>query len=161
MSDFVRSRLIRGLKQNATVLEGILLGVSQADAAGSTDGPDGWSVLQIVCHLRDLEEIFNQRVALILAGGNPAYPRIDVEALARERDYAGQDLRAAEAELRAHRRRFVATLERLTPDQWEMTGVHPVYGPQDVERLVFQTAFHDVDHLDQITRCLGRGERFA
>ena len=161
MSDFVRSRLIRGLKQNATVLEGILQGVSQADAAGSTDGPDGWSVLHVVCHLRDLEEIFNQRLAMILAGGNPTYPRVDVEAMARERDYAAQGLRAATAALRQHRRQFVATLEGLTPAQWELTGVHPAYGPQNVERLAFQTAFHDVDHLDQITRCLGRAARFA
>jgi hypothetical protein len=161
MSDFVRSRLIRGLKQNGTILEGTLKDVSQEEAGRATDGPDGWSVLEVVCHLRDLEEIFNQRVGLILAGGNPTYPRLDVEAMARERRYADQDLRAAEAALRQQRRRFVGTLEGLTPEQWEMTGVHPVYGPQTIERLAFQTALHDVDHLDQITRCLGRADRFA
>ena len=158
---FVRERIIATLKRNQTVLDGILHGLSQADATASTDGPGGWTVLEVVCHLRDLEEIYAGRIDSMLRGDNPTFPKVDPPALAKERNYAGDDLRSARATLLEHRRGTLATLADLLPEQWALTGTHGVYGPQTVEVLAFQIVTHDLDHMEQMTRILGRGERFT
>ncbi len=160
-SQFTRDRIIASLKRNQTILDGILHGLTQTEATVATDGAGGWSVVQVVCHLRDLEEIYSTRIASMLAGDNPTFPRIDPNAIAAANDYAAQDLRAARAALLANRRATLATLDNLIPDAWWATGTHPVYGAQTVERLAFQIVTHDLDHLEQITRCLGRADRFA
>jgi hypothetical protein len=161
VSDFVRGRMIRGLRQKQTILAGLLHGLGQDDARRATDGPDGWSVVEVVCHLRDLEEVYLARLEQMLAGGTPTFARFAPNEVAREHEYATQDLRAAHADFREERRRFVARLEALAPAGWAASGVHPVYGEQTVERLAFQVLTHDLDHLDQIARCLGRAERFG
>lgn len=160
-SQFTRDRVIASLKRNQTILDGILHGLTQADAVAATDGADGWSVVQVVCHLRDLEAIYSGRIASMLAGDNPTFPRIDPDAMAAAADYAAQDLREARAALLASRHATLTTLENLIPDAWWAAGTHPVYGVQTVERLAFQIVTHDLDHLEQITRCLGRADRFA
>ena len=158
---FVRSRVISSLMLNQTILDGMLHGLTQADATRATDGPDGWSVVQVVCHLRDLEEIYGQRIAAMLAGGHPTFPRINPDAMAAERDYAGQDLQTARAALLAFRRENLATLGDLIDDAWWASGTHPAYGVQTVELVAFQMVTHDLIHLEQLTRCLGRAERFS
>lgn len=160
-NQFVRERIIATLKRNQSVLDGILHGLSQADATSGTDGPDGWTVVEVICHLRDLEEIYAGRIASMLRGENPTFPKVDPPALAKERNYAGDDLRAARATLLENRRRTLAKLAELTPEQWTLTGVHGVYGTQTVEVLAFQIVTHDLDHMEQITRILGRAERFS
>jgi len=97
----------------------------------------------------------------MLAGDHPTFPKIDPDAIAAAGDYAAQDLREARAALLTNRRATLATLENLIPGAWWAAGTHPVYGVQTVERLAFQIVTHDLDHLEQITRCLGRAERFA
>ena len=159
-NQFVRERIIATLKRNQTILDGILHGLSQGDATSATDGPDGWTVLEVICHLRDLEEIYAGRIASMLKGENPTFPKVDPPALAKERNYAGDDLRSARSTLLEHRRATLAILAGLSPDQWTLTGTHGVYGPQTVEVLAFQIVTHDLDHMEQITRILGRAERF-
>lgn len=160
-SQFTRDRIIASLKRNQTILDGILHGLTQAEATAATDGADGWSVVQVVCHLRDLEAIYSARIDSMLTGDNPTFPRIDPNAMATEGDYATQDLRTVRAALLANRRVTLTTLDNLIPDAWWATGTHPVYGSQTVERLAFQIVTHDLDHLEQITRCLDRAARFA
>jgi uncharacterized damage-inducible protein DinB len=160
-NQFVRERIIATLKRNQTILDGILHGLSQADATSSTDGPDGWTVLEVICHLRDLEKIYAGRITSMLTGENPTFPKVDPPALAKERNYAGDDLRTARATLLEYRRGTLTALAALTSEQWAMTGTHGVYGSQTVEVLAFQIVTHDLDHMEQITRILGRAERFA
>ena len=160
-NQFVRERIIATLKRNQTILDGILHGLSQADATSGTDGPGGWTVLEVICHLRDLEEIYGGRIASMLTGENPTFPKVDPPTLAAERNYAGDDLRSARATLLERRHATLDTLAGLSSDQWVLTGTHGVYGPQTVEVLAFQIVTHDLDHFEQITRILGRAERFS
>lgn len=160
-NQFVRERIIATLKRNQTILDGILHNLSQADATAGTDGPGGWTVLEVVCHLRDLEEIYAGRITSMLAGENPTFPKVDPPALAQERNYLGDDLRSARTTLLERRHATLVLLADLAPEQWMLTGTHGVYGPQTVEVLAFQVMTHDLDHMEQITRILGRAERFS
>jgi hypothetical protein len=152
-------RFITNARRTPVILHGLLHSVTQERAMAATDGPDGWSVVEVVCHLRDFEGFFRHRVELMLTHDNPELPAYDHEALAIERDYQHQELRNALAVLLEERREFIALFESLTPEQFQRTGIHPENGQITVLDSAVQLTHHDITHLDQITRCLDLSEQ--
>jgi DinB superfamily len=152
-------RFIADAQRSQVVLQGLLHGVSQEEAMAGRDGADGWSVVEVVCHLRDFDGFFRDRVELMLGQDEPALPAYDHEALAIERDYQHQDLRTAMADLLASRRAFLQRIAELTPEQLQRGGIHPQAGRIVVFDALVQVTHHDLTHLDQIARCLGRADR--
>ena len=73
----------------------LLDGVSQEQASSAKGGDEGWSVVEVVCHLRDAESFALQRDALMIEKDSPDIIPYDQAQLAIERHYADQDLREA------------------------------------------------------------------
>jgi uncharacterized damage-inducible protein DinB len=138
---------------------GMVLGeVTQEQAQQLTDGPDGWSILEIMCHVRDYQEIYIERVQQIVNEDNPTLQVYDAEAreaLISERDYAHQNLKAVFDNYCDTRQRFIQILSDLEEDQWLRVGQHPMTGTIDVSVPVFHAIMHDCDHTEQIARTLG------
>lgn len=155
MTILTKERAIRRMQQTPVILHALLNGVTPEKASASTDGPDGWSVLQIMCHLVDLEAIFKGRVEMALNENNPKFPGNDVNAMAIERNYAGQDFERTWQNWVVARRDFLTFLNGLTDEQWARRGIHPSMGELSVIELALNTALHDVDHIEQISRALG------
>ncbi len=153
----VRERHIGAMQTSCDILEHILQDVTDAQARALRDGPDGWSIVEIVCHLRDFDEIFYSRAQMMQAQTQPQLPAYDHEAMAIERDYQAEDLAEALAALKASRARFIAFLAGLTPEQWERDGVHPERNSFTMTDAAMQVGLHDLDHLEQITRVLAQG----
>lgn len=154
MTMMTPERFIRSLRRTPVLLDTVLCGVTQERAAVATDGPDGWSVIHIVCHLRDFEEIFFERARRIAAEDRPELALVDHLQLAEERDYAGQDLNAAYEQYLETREAFVAWLEDRADDEWARVGLHPERGEYTLLEQAMQVPLHDLDHLEQIARCL-------
>jgi len=55
-------KALRTLRKTAALLDGTLAGVTHEQATSLRDGADGWSVLFIVCHLRDYEIAWRERI---------------------------------------------------------------------------------------------------
>jgi hypothetical protein len=53
--------LLEALKATPETLTGLLAGVSETQARSAKGGDENWSVVEVVCHLRDAEEISLQR----------------------------------------------------------------------------------------------------
>ncbi len=53
--------------------------------------PGVWSPLEYACHVRDVHELFAQRVRLMLDEDEPTFANWDQDATAIERHYAAQD----------------------------------------------------------------------
>jgi hypothetical protein len=147
-------KALRTLRKTQRLLHELLRGVTQAQAQELRDGPGGWSVLHIVCHLRDYEVTYRERVEVMLAEEHPTFVVISNEEWERRGAYAEQELRAVVADIGARRQGLIARLEGLAEEQWQRTGLHPVQGEATVLDVAINTGLHDIDHLEQIARCL-------
>jgi DinB superfamily len=149
-----KGKALRSLPKTPALLRFILQDVTQEQAMNSWDAD--WNVVFVVCHLRDLEAAYLQRVHMMLEQDNPTFPPNDQRAMAVERNYAGADLRTALAEFEAFRREFIALLRSLSDEQWERRGQHPYFGETTILTQAVNNAIHDLDHLEQIARALGK-----
>jgi uncharacterized damage-inducible protein DinB len=151
-------KALRSIKKTPMILEVLLADLSTEHARTLTDGPDGWSILEIVCHLTDLEDIYLTRVRRALAEVKPEYAAVDNDELAQLHEYANQDLFDMFERYVARRRELLALLTSLREDEWLRRGVHPQSGVMTVLEMATNTALHDVDHIGQIIQALGTSQ---
>ena len=149
-------KALRTLRKTPLLLQHALQGVGQQSAIARTDGPDGWSILFIVCHLRDYEAAFSKRVADMLAFDCPALAPWDQLALAEAHRYGEQQFDAVLANLQRMRRATLVVLEDLNEAQWRRAGVNPEQGEGTVLDVAISAGLHDIDHIEQILRCTAR-----
>jgi transcriptional regulator with XRE-family HTH domain len=119
-----------------------------------TSRPDngGFSLLEHVCHLRDLDgDGYRERVERMLAEERPSLPDIDGDALARQRDYQSQDLEEALSSFTATRRQIATRLARLTSEERRRTGLIAIEKEITIEDLVGAMLAHDSAHLDELS----------
>ena len=152
--DVIRRQHVKLMQLTCTTLGNIISGVSQEAASSYRDGPDGWTVLEVLGHLRDFDGFFRHRAEMMLARDYPHLPAYDHEALAIERAYNQQDLMQVYAEFSASRQQSIEFFKGLSTDQWARTGVHPEHGHFTVTHAAMQVGIHDAMHIEQITRIL-------
>ncbi len=146
--------LLDAFKATPDTLAALLKGVSQKQAQAARGGEENWSVVQVLCHLRDAEEIGLQRDIAMRDQANPEIAPYDQEKLASERNYAGQELKKALADFKRLRLEHVALLEKLTAAEWERPGSHLEVGPITILGHILHMACHDAIHCAQIARQL-------
>jgi len=111
----------------------------------------GFSLLEHVCHLRDIDgDGYGVRLKRMLEEQRPSLASIDGDALARERDYQSQDLVEALSAFTAMRREIAAKLAKLAPEERQRTGL--MAGTQEItiDGLAGAMLAHDSEHLDQL-----------
>ena len=153
----VRARQVISMRLTLKALGHILAGLDDEQARSLRDGADGWSIMEIVCHLRDFDEIFYQRAQMMLAQEHPQLPAYDHEAMASERHYQADSLAEAYAALQVSRARFVDFFKGLTAEQWARGGIHPERDSFSMTDAAMQIPLHDLDHIEQITRVMASG----
>jgi uncharacterized damage-inducible protein DinB len=126
------------------------------DDAALSKRPDGrnWAAKEIVCHLRDAEELFMIRFETIMAADEPRVAALEPDRWAVERQYLRNDTAEAVAAFRKRREESLAFLRKLEADQWTRAGIHPVRGRLTLDDFLTLMAWHDDNHLDQLTRAL-------
>ncbi|GAB4481922.1 MAG: hypothetical protein OHK0031_04180 [Anaerolineales bacterium] len=112
--------------------------------------PGEWALTEIFCHLRDVEiEVNLPRIAAVLREENAFIAGQVTDPWAEERDYLHQDGAAALTAYLAARLRLLETLRALTPEQWERSARHTIFGPTTLRELVTFLADHDRVHVQQ------------
>jgi hypothetical protein len=150
--------LLDALKATPETLTGLLAGISEAQARSARGGDENWSVVEVICHLRDAEEISLQRMQAMRDQENPTITGYDQEALARERNYHNADLRSALAGFMAFRERYVTALSALKPEEWQRPGQHNEIGQITILAHTIHHANHDAIHCAQIARQLAKSK---
>lgn len=162
-------RMERTVEEIATAIDG------RSDAVLSRrPAPASWSAKEVICHLRDLEELFllrfrtmlameepkvlvlgempDDRAAWGLVEGDPL--PLDPDRWAEERQYQHGDALVALAALRRRRQETLAFLARLEPEQWPRGSLHVTLGRMTIADWVALIAAHDDKHLAQLERAL-------
>lgn len=125
-----------------------------AEALSRPASDGGWGVVENVCHLRDWEGVFLDRLRAVSERDDAELPAFDDELWAIEHDYRGDDPRRALATFRERRNDTVRLLEGLQEGLWGRHAQHEVHGDVTLRRLVEQIKRHDDEHLAQIREAL-------
>lgn len=168
----IEERLGR-LQRTPGELERAVAGKSEAEVSRRPDGRN-WSAREILCHLRDVEELFQVRFHTIVAldeprilvvgatpadlapwriGGSIQHP-LDPDRWAEERQYRRSDAGEALAAFQRRRAEVLTLLRSLSPPEWQRGGTHLRRGRQTLAEWVASLAAHDDNHLDQLRRAL-------
>lgn len=143
--------------QSATAkkLGRLIKGVSTAKLR-KRPAPGKWSVSEILAHLADAEIVGGFRMRLILGAPGTPIAAFDQDAWVTSGHYEKRDPRKSVEQFRVLREGNLALLKSLKPEQWKHHGLHSERGQESIEHIVRMFAGHDVNHLQQIERILGK-----
>ena len=131
--------------------------VRGADAAllARRPAPKSWAPNEVVCHLRDNEEWFLERLRMIVAMDQPRFVATNPDRWADERQYLTNDAVVALAAFTRRRRETLDFLRELAPEAWARAGLHTdSRGRRTIDEFLSVMAWHDDNHLDQLRRAL-------
>ena len=107
--------------------------------------PAVWSPLEYGAHVRDVLQLFDARIALMLIENEPTFANWDQDETAIEERYAEQDPEVVADELEAAALALVTRLRSLEPEQLERRGLRSDSSEFSVATLS-QYMLHDVIH---------------
>jgi hypothetical protein len=145
------------LSRTPAVLRALLWDLPDPWVRG-TEGPDTWSPFDIVGHLIHGERTdWMARAEIILAFGEkrPFTPFDRFAQFTASRGKSLQELLDTFAELRAANLRDLES-RHLTPEDLRRRGRHPELGTVTLEELLATWVGHDLSHIAQIARVMGR-----
>jgi HAD superfamily hydrolase (TIGR01549 family) len=109
-----------------------------------------WSLTEILCHLRDVEQEVNlPRVHKVMNETDPFLPGMVTDPWAEEREYICQDGRLALEAFTRNRLQMLELLDSLSQDDWQRRARHAIFGPTQLKELVSINAGHDRLHVRQ------------
>lgn len=126
-----------------------------AEILAHRPAPEEWSITEILCHLRDVDQCVNlPRLEKIMREDNPFLPGIDTDRWADEGKYTAEDgLSALNAFIKA-RSDLLALMDRFTTTDWQRMTRHAIFGPTSLLELVKFITIHDQNHIRQVHTAL-------
>ena len=116
---------------------------------------DVFSLLENVCHLRDLErEAYGVRITRILNEDAPALRDFDGARIAAERNYNADDFSKALEAFTEARQQNVAKLRTCDATALSRKANLEAVGSITLARLAIMMSEHDADHLQEISYLL-------
>jgi hypothetical protein len=110
--------------------------------------PTTWSVLEYVCHVRDVLAVHRERVLVARRLERPVVTPMGIEERVDHDGYSEQSIIDVERQVIEAARLFANVLGRLGPDDWERTTVmhHSAGSSERSLRWVALHAGHEVRH---------------
>jgi len=139
----------------AKKLERLIKGVPSSKLR-KRPAPDKWSVSEILAHLADAEIVGGFRMRLILGAPGTPIVAFDQDSWVMSGHYEKRDPRQSLEQFRVLRAGNLAMLKSLAPEQWKHYGMHSERGQETIEHIVRMFAGHDLNHLQQVERILGK-----
>jgi hypothetical protein len=144
------SAMIATLRGSAAGLSNVM-GKVPNNAWNHRPEENSWSLAEIICHLRDVEQEINlPRIKKIIQEDDPFIPGVDSDTWAEERQYISQDgPKAFKAWVNA-RIETLEILDNLGEDDWSRPVRHAIFGPSEMREIIEIIAGHDRLHGTQI-----------
>lgn len=140
--------LYQELQNSTAMIRALLAGITQEEAQVKPN-PESWSILEVVCHLHDLErEDFREHMDFILHRPNEEYHTIDPQAWIMERRYNEQDFQVMHEKFFSERQKSLEWLRGLAISDWDIT-YSSEYGSVTAGEMFSCWVAHDNLHLRQ------------
>ncbi len=146
--------LLDAFRATPETLQYLLRGVSDDQARVARGGDENWSVIEVLCHLRDAEERGLERMRAMRDMDNPRLAGYDQAQWASERNYSAARLADALSEFLRLRALHLAELAALPAVDWQRAGQHAEMGTITIAGHTLHLVSHDAIHLAQIARQL-------
>ena len=151
--------LLDAYRATPETLQALLRDYSPERSATVKGGEEDWSVVEVICHLRDSEEASLQRTRSMRDQTQPKLTARDPAKLAIELNHASTPLDSAFSAFLKFRASHIQELTGLSAEQWERTGEHPSVGRITISVMIAHLVAHDAIHLAQISRQLSQVKR--
>jgi hypothetical protein len=117
---------------------------------------DRWSALEYACHVRDVFQLYEQRLVMMLEEDDPGYPNWDQDEAALEDRYSEQDPMDVTDELQVAADRLAFRFDALRIDQWERTGTRSDGAHFTVESFARYLIHDPIHHVHDVEVGLAR-----
>jgi hypothetical protein len=140
--------LYQELQNSTEMIHALLLGLTQEEAQFKPN-PESWSILEVVCHLHDIErEDFREHLDFILHRQNEEYHVIDPQSWIKERKYNEQNFVEMQEKFFLERKQSLEWLRGISDSDWETTYASQ-YGSVSAGEMFSCWVAHDNLHLRQ------------
>jgi hypothetical protein len=141
--------LVTDLAANAQRIRVLVQEISQ-DRARWKPNADTWSILEVINHLADEEELdFRVRLEITLFRPDEAWPPIDPQRWVTERDYNGRDLTESLNRFLNARQESLSWLREIVKPDWDAPYDAP-WGKISAGDLFASWLAHDLLHTRQL-----------
>jgi hypothetical protein len=113
--------------------------------------PDRWSPLEYACHVRDVFDLYDHRLGLMLGEDDPTFPNWDQDETAVAERYQAQDPDTVAAALVANGERLAGSFASVTGDQLGRTGTRSDGARFTVETFGRYLVHDPIHHLWDVT----------
>ncbi len=152
----MRTRHLLLMRRSMKTLRHVVRTADPAALKTKRDGPEGWTPMVILGHLRDFNAIFYKRARQIVEEDRPVLTPYNHLQMVIDHKYAEQDPLAVIEDMAAERERMAAFYESLSLEQLLRVAIHPEDGERPLYDFMMQVGHHDNDHLEQLTRVLAQ-----
>jgi len=150
MNSTDRQQLLAQLAHTPAQLSELIDRLPQ-DSVRVRPAPDEFSVVENICHLRDIEiEGYAIRIRRLITENHPTLSDIDGTRLAIEREYNSQDLQEALMTFTRARQENLSVLGKASDSDFEREGVLEGAGGITLEKLLEVMCEHDEGHVDEL-----------
>jgi hypothetical protein len=112
--------------------------------------PDEWNIKEITCHLRDVDDIFHERLRRILEEDEPFLRAFNPDELAEEKGYHRQIWDEVIQEWKYNRQRNLELFKNLNGLQWLKGAFHQERGHINLMDVASALVTQCEEHLEQI-----------
>jgi len=137
------------LRQTPGEVASLLDGLSQ-DTLTQEPAGGGWSIRQVVSHLRDAQGVLSTRLDLILEDDDPLLTSQAVFQWAARDETRPPTIQEVLDTYRVSRQETLAKLESIPLEDWWRTGRHEEFGTVTLRQQVSYFAAHESTHLPQL-----------
>jgi hypothetical protein len=145
----VHLSLVERLRRQAGEVRRLTAGLDETSLATPTV-PGKWSLKELVCHFRRMEQIFGDRLNRLLTEESPAVVPYGPDGDEQFLKLTQKSTEEVLADYMREREALCRRLETLSPAEWHRKGRHPEYAHYDVHFQVEYMAHHEAHHIYQL-----------
>jgi len=120
-----------------------------------------FSATEIVYHMLDVEKLWQYRFDGLLDGSRTTFEAMNPDQVALESNYNSKSYEDGIAALLDLRKKTIALVSHLTPEQSQLSGIHSRYGEMNIMKILETMHNHDLTHKAQLERTLKQLQEVA